>query len=101
MCELCVFCCNMQDHAPKDMFTLLCCVAVLVCNELRSESVHAAFVQIFAGHFAIRTVPRKDLDAHFSSEHIHLLTLRRRRSPAADAIWPPAAAAHTGVPGGS
>ena len=74
--------------------------AVLVCNELRSESVQAAFERLFSGHFSIRRVPRKDMHPEFSSEHIHLLVLRRRREAAADAVWPPAEAVHSEVPGG-
>lgn len=91
--------CTQVTAVPRLLLNRVLRRAVLVCNELRSKSVQGAFERLFSGHFSMRRVPRKDMDAEFSSEHIHLLSLRRRRAPAPDAVWPPAEAAHTEVPG--
>jgi len=65
--------------------------AVVVVNELRSESVHARFLELFGPHFAVRKVPRAKMDAvhQHPAIDIFLLKLRRQRPDAS----PPAAAA--------
>lgn len=35
--------------------------AVIVVNELRSESVHARFLQLFEEHFTIKKVPQSSM----------------------------------------
>jgi hypothetical protein len=73
--------------------------AVLICNELRSESVHGTFFHLFEGHFHVRRVGSKHLHPDFSSPYIHLYHLRRRKQPLAKAFVPPAHAVHQGAPG--
>ncbi len=63
---------------------------MVVVNELRSESVHARFLELFGPHFAVRKVPRAKMDAvhQHPAIDIFLLKLRRQRpdaSPAAAA----------------
>jgi hypothetical protein len=79
------------------MMDALC--AALICNELRSQSVHDTFQKLFSGHFRIRKVPMKDMDECYRSKHIQIYLLQRLRQPAPDAFWPPEQTAHTGVPG--
>jgi hypothetical protein len=74
-------------------------VAVLLVNELRSESVHAAFMRLFEGHFVVRKLSAKDMHPGYASAAIHMYHLRRRREALARAIVPPAEAVHTGAPG--
>ena len=64
---------------------------MVVVNELRSESVHARFLELFGPHFAVRKVPRAKMDAvhQHPAIDIFLLKLRRQRP---DAL-PPAAIA--------
>lgn len=73
--------------------------AVVVGNELRSESVAATFMEIFGGHFKIRKVLYQDLHNVYRNPSIHVYTLKRLREPLPDAYYPPATAVHVGVPG--
>ena len=53
----------------------------MVVNELRSESVHARFLQLFEPHFAVRKVPRGKMDPvhQHPAIDIFLMKLRRQR----------------------
>jgi len=72
---------------------------VIVGNELRSESVAAAFTELFSGHFKIRRVFYKDLHETFRNPAIHVYICKRLREPLPGAYIPPPHAVHTGTPG--
>jgi hypothetical protein len=57
------------------------CREVVVVNELRSETVHARFLELFEPHFAVRKVPRGKMDAvhQHPAIDIFLMKLRRQR----------------------
>ena len=73
---------------------------VVVVNELRSDSVHARFLELFGPHFVMRKVPRAKMDAvhQHPAIDIFLLKLRRQRpgspaaAPAGDTVQGPEAA---------
>eukprot|EP00892_Ulva_mutabilis_P003871 jgi/Ulvmu1/1856/UM012_0012.1 len=99
LCTDCVY----HEHLVRDLArVVLHCAGskttVLVCNEFRSASVHAEFKRVFGGHFVLRAVGRKHMDAAYQHPDIHLLSLTRRKRPLPDAV-PVDSVMHTGVPG--
>ena len=74
-------------------------LAVLVCNEFRSQSVQDEFKAAFSGHFSMRRVSSKHMHEDYNDENTQLFALYRRRNPAKDAVQPSAAACHHGTPG--
>ena len=53
--------------------------AVVVVNELRSQSVHARFLELFEPHFAVRKVPRGKMDAVHQHPAIDIFVMKLRR----------------------
>ena len=53
--------------------------AVVVVNELRSESVHSHFTSLFQQHFTIKRTPRSKMDAVHQHSAIDILILKRRK----------------------
>jgi hypothetical protein len=53
--------------------------AVVIANELRSESVQQEFNAIFSSHFVIKRVPMAKLDAVHQHPAIQVLLLKRRK----------------------
>ena len=83
------------------------CTAVVVVNELRSESVHNCFMATFEQYFTIKRTPRNKMDAVHQHSAIDILTLKRRKEHAttswqdAQQSWQTAAgAANTPAPSG-
>lgn len=54
--------------------------AVVVVNELRSESVHSRFTALFEQHFTIKRTPRSKMDAVHQHSAIDILILKRRKA---------------------
>ena len=54
--------------------------AVVVVNELRSESVHSRFTALFEQHFTIKRTPRSKMDSVHQHSAIDILILKRRKA---------------------
>lgn len=62
--------------------------AVIVVNELRSESVHSRFILLFEQHFTIKRTPRSKMDAVHQHSAIDILILKRRKDVASSSNNP-------------
>jgi hypothetical protein len=49
-----------------------------VCNEFRSESVHAEFLREFGKHFNIKKVPSSKMDKRYYHPLIHIYILKQK-----------------------
>ena len=58
--------------------------AVVIANELRSESVQARFMELFEESFTVKKVPHSKLDAEHRHSSIMLYILKRRKFQPAD-----------------
>ena len=67
----------------------------MVVNELRSESVHARFLEVFGPHFAVRKVLRAKMDAVHQHPAIDIFLMKPRRQRSTP---PSVAIAASGVP---
>lgn len=61
---------------------VLCC-AVVFCNELRSDSVHSRFQELFGQHFTIKRTPHKKMDATHQHPLIDIFLCKLRKQAAA------------------
>eukprot|EP00889_Picochlorum_renovo_P008059 jgi/Picre1/35089/NNA_002552.t1 len=52
----------------------------LVCNEFRSESVHAEFMSKFSKHFSMKKVPSSKMDKQYIHPLIHIYILKRLKT---------------------
>ena len=52
---------------------------MIVANELRSESVHSRFLEIFEQHFTIKKVPHAKMDTTHQHSLIDILLMKRRK----------------------
>lgn len=52
----------------------------LVCNEFRSESVHAEFMSKFGANFSMKKVPSSKMDKKYIHPLIHIYTLKRLKT---------------------
>ena len=57
----------------------VCCFAVLIANELRSESVQRRFMEVFQSAFAIKKIPLSKLHVDYRHPSILLYMLKRRK----------------------
>ena len=57
----------------------LCCYAVLIANELRSESVQSRFMEVFQAAFAVKKIPLSKLHVDYRHPSILLYMLKRRK----------------------
>lgn len=62
--------------------------AVVVVNELRSETVHSRFTELFEQHFTIKRMPRSKMDAVHQHRAIDILILKRRKAVMSSSIMP-------------
>lgn len=53
--------------------------AVLIANELRSESVQSCFMETFQAGFIIKKIPHSKLNPEYRHPSISLYSLRRRK----------------------
>ncbi len=53
--------------------------AVLIANELRSESVQSRFMEVFQAGFNIKKVPHTKMDPAYRHPSILLYSLKRRK----------------------
>lgn len=96
--------CVYHEHLIHDLLRVaLRCTGpkttMILGNELRSLSVAETFERLFKGHFKIRRIAAKDQHDVFQNPNIYLYLLKRLKTPAADAYFPPATAVHSGGPG--
>lgn len=54
--------------------------AVLIANELRSESVQSRFMEVFKAGFTIKKIPHSKLNADYRHPSILLYSLKRRNT---------------------
>lgn len=53
--------------------------AVAVCNELRSHSVHARFMELFSASHTIKVVPRAKLHDVYQHPNINIFVMRKKK----------------------
>lgn len=53
-------------------------VAVMIVNELRSESVHDEFMEAFGEHFSIRKVAHSHMHPVYQHPELHIFILKRK-----------------------
>ncbi|KAK9803541.1 hypothetical protein WJX73_006406 [Symbiochloris irregularis] len=56
---------------------------VVFCNELRSDSVHSRFQELFGQHFVIKRTPHKKMDATHQHPLIDIFVCKLRKQAAA------------------
>lgn len=72
---------------------VVCCHAVVVVNELRSEAVHSRFTLLFEQYFTIKRTPRSKMDTVHQHSAIDILILKRRKEHATT-TWQEVKGAH-------
>lgn len=58
--------------------------AVIIANELRSESVQAQFMKLFEESFTVKKVPHSKLDAEYRHSSIILYIMKQKKFKHAD-----------------
>ena len=79
---------NMPYYHEECTIDILGTCAVIVVNELRSESVHSRFLALFEQHFTIKRTPRTKMDAVHQHSAIDILILKRRKDVASNCKAP-------------
>lgn len=54
----------------------------MIVNELRSESVHEEFMEVFGQHFSIRKVPHAQMHPVYQHPALHIFILKKKMQPA-------------------
>ena len=71
--------CLQQVGRPRSLTTIHCCRAVLIVNELRSDSVQSVFMQIFGEHYSIKRIAASKLHPLYQHPAIQVFQLKLRR----------------------